>query len=50
LSDSLAADFFVVPAPNAVPTWIEDARRRFSELFQHRLDAREITLVRMLSA
>lgn len=44
-SDSLAADFFVVPATNAVPTWIARARERVPELFQHPGGGSRITRV-----
>jgi hypothetical protein len=46
-SDSLAADFFVVPALTAVPRWIGRARQREPELWQHPGGGREITLVRV---
>lgn len=45
--DSAAADFFVVPASTAVPTWIGRARQRQPELWQHPGGGREITLVRV---
>ena len=46
-ADTLAADFFVVPPGNAVPAWIERARARVPELFQHPRGGREITGVRV---
>lgn len=47
-ADSLAADFFVVPARTAVPRWVARAREREPELWQHANGSREITLVRAL--
>jgi hypothetical protein len=49
-SDSLATEFFVVPAKSAVPTWIGRARERAPEWFQHPGGGREITLVRVHGA
>jgi hypothetical protein len=46
-SDTLAAEFFVVPAPNAVPRWVDRARVRFPEWFRHSSGERAITLVRI---
>lgn len=45
--DSLAADFFVVPAAVAVPRWVARARQREPELWQHAGGGREITTVRI---
>ena len=47
-ADSLAADFFVVPARTAVPRWVARAREREPDLWQHAGGGREITLVRVL--
>jgi hypothetical protein len=48
--DSLAADFFVIPANNALPTWVARARARAPERLQHPGGGREITLVRVHGA
>jgi hypothetical protein len=49
-SDTLAADFFVVPASNAVPNWVGRARTRFPASFRHQGGGRAITLVRIHGA
>ena len=49
-SDTLAAEFFVVPAPNAVPRWIERARARFPQWFRHSGGDRVMALVRVHGA
>jgi hypothetical protein len=49
-SDTLAADFFVVPANIALPTWIARRRERAPERLQHPSGGRTITLVRMHGA
>lgn len=46
-SDSLAADFFVVPRDRALPSWIARARERIPEQLQHASGDRRITLVRV---
>ncbi len=46
-ADTLAADFFVVPALGAVPSWVDRRRNRAPELFQHPGRGRVITLVRV---
>ena len=48
-ADSLAADFFVVPPSNAVPSWIAAALQRWPDLFRHSGGGREVTLVRVAS-
>jgi len=45
--DSLAADFFVVPAATAVPTWIARAMQRIPGEFRHPGGDRTISLVRV---
>jgi hypothetical protein len=49
-SDTLAADFFVVPASTALPTWVARRRERAPEQFEHPGGGRRITLVRMHGA
>lgn len=49
-SDTLAADFFVVPAVTAVPTWIGRARARYPKTFEHSGGGRAITLLRVFGA
>ena len=46
-SDSLAADFFVVPARAAVPRWMPRFRERQPEALRHPGGGREVTLVRI---
>ena len=46
-SDTLAADFFVVPAATAVPAWIARARERFPRTFEHAGGGRAVSLVRV---
>ena len=46
-SDSLAADFFVVPKMASVPAWIARVREREPELLRHPGGGRKITLVRL---
>ncbi len=46
-ADSLAADFFVVPAAAAVPTWIDRLRARSPQLLRHPGGGHDITLVRL---
>jgi hypothetical protein len=46
-SDSLAAEFFVVPPISAVPSWIERLRERRPDLLQHPGGGDEIALVRV---
>lgn len=46
-SDTLAADFFVVPAATAVPTWIARARARYPRTFTHPGGGRTISLLRV---
>jgi hypothetical protein len=46
-SDSLAADFFVVPAKAAVPRWMPRFRERAPDALRHPGGGREITLVRL---
>ena len=45
--DSLAAEFFVVPASRSVPNWIASVRESAPELLQHRGGGHEITRVRV---
>ena len=49
-ADSLAADFFVVPAQAALPTWIGRARQRDPASLRHPGGGREVTLVRVHGA
>lgn len=46
-ADSLAADFFVVPARAAVPSWMPRVRERAPEDLRHPGGGHEITLVRL---
>jgi hypothetical protein len=46
-SDSLAADFFVLPTDRAVPSWIARFRQRMPAQLQHRSGVRRITRVRV---
>jgi hypothetical protein len=46
-TDSLAADFFVVPGGAAVPNWIDRVRDRSPQLLSHTGGGHEITLVRI---
>ncbi|HEY0671007.1 MAG TPA: VOC family protein [Longimicrobiales bacterium] len=46
-ADSLASDFFVVPALTAVPSWVARARQRKPELWQHAGGGGAITLLRV---
>ena len=46
-ADSLASDFFVVPAVTAVPSWVARARQRKPELWQHPGGGGAVTLLRM---
>jgi hypothetical protein len=46
-SDSLAADFFVVPHRTAQPAWIARVRDRAPELLQHPSGARMVSRVRV---
>lgn len=46
-ADSLAAEFFIIPARAAVPMWIDRLRERSPEELRHSAGGRVITLVRM---
>ena len=46
-ADSLAAEFFVVPAISSLPSWIRRVREHTPELLQHPGGGHEITLVRV---
>lgn len=46
-ADSLAADFFIVPAAAAVPRWIGRAQQREPGLWNHPRGGRAITAVRL---
>ncbi len=46
-ADSLAADFFVVPAISAVPRWIARAKQREPTLWMHPGGGRMVTMVRV---
>ncbi|MEO8432507.1 MAG: VOC family protein [Acidobacteriota bacterium] len=46
-ADSLAADFFVVPAVSSLPSWIMRVRERTPELLQHPGGDHEITRLRV---
>ena len=45
--DSLAADFFVVPASRSVPNWIASVKERSPQLLQHPDGGHKITCVRV---
>jgi hypothetical protein len=46
-NDSLAAEFFVVPASRSVPNWIASLKERAPQLLQHPGGGHEITRVRV---
>lgn len=46
-ADSLATDFFVVPALAAVPTWVPRVQAKAPELLRHAGGGRTISLVRL---
>ncbi|HET7584965.1 MAG TPA: VOC family protein [Gemmatimonadaceae bacterium] len=44
-ADSMAADLFVLPQSRAVPSWVERAKARFPQLFEHAGGGRLVTHV-----